>query len=83
MEFLGKSMSTLFEGFYAAHVDEHIRSVEVTYHEIKDDDASFRGEGHLEFGYTIQDPLQPDKAEIHVRPSIPADDLHPSERSVR
>lgn len=72
MEFLNRSVTSHFESFYEAHVAAHIRSVEVSFHEIAADAASIRGEGHLEFGFTRQDPMSPGNAEVHIRTRLPA-----------
>ena len=40
MEFFSRPVTSLFESFYEVHVAEHIRSVDVSFHEIPDDAAS-------------------------------------------
>ena len=75
MEFFGRTVSSLFDRFYESHVAVHMGSVEVSFQEIPDDAASIRGEGPLEFGYTVQDRDLPGNAEVHIRTSLPAADF--------
>ena len=72
MELFGKPATRLFESFYKAHVAAHIHSVKVSFHEIPDDAPSIRGQGSLEFGFTVQDAMRPEMAEIHIRSGLAA-----------
>ena len=75
MEIFGKLASGLFESFYKAHVASHLHSVKLSFHEIPDDAPSIRGKGHFEFGFTILDAMQPEKAEVFIRSGLPTVDF--------
>jgi len=74
VEFFGKLVSERFNSFYEAYVTEPIRSVEVTFHDIPHHAPSIRGGDQPDIGYSLVENM-PEKAEVHVRSSIPTPDF--------
>ena len=57
------------------HVAGNLPSVAVSFHEIPDAAAPVRGEGAIEFAYTLMDPMRPENAEVHVRTELLTNDF--------